>query len=115
MLAAAPELVWEALTTSPQLSEWFGARVEMEPRRGGRVLFRFPGGEVRRAVVEVFEPPRVLVLRWLPFAEKEGRVAPARMGRIDFRLDPDGPSTRLTVVESASADLAMSSSGGRSD
>jgi activator of Hsp90 ATPase-like protein len=55
LLPASPAEVWKALTDGGQVSEWFGAKVEMEPKRGGRVRFRFPDGSERSAVIETFE------------------------------------------------------------
>jgi uncharacterized protein YndB with AHSA1/START domain len=100
-LPASLENVWQALTRGPQLSAWFGARVELEPRPGGRASFHWPGGTVREASVEVFDPGRQLLLRWLPFErEASGAVRTAVPGHIRFVLEPEDGCTILTVTES---------------
>ncbi len=40
---AAPEVVYDALTTSDGLSKWWTTTVEMEPGPGGIIHFRFHG------------------------------------------------------------------------
>lgn len=92
--------VWAALTEGDRLSAWFGARVRLEARPGGRATFRWPDGTTRGATVEAVEAERLLILRWLPFADDaEGRRSPqpSTILRFLLRATPDG--TRLTVTE----------------
>jgi uncharacterized protein YndB with AHSA1/START domain len=57
---AAPEQVWEALTSAERLARWFGtARGEVVP--GGR--YALPEMETEGRLVEV-DPPHRLVLTW---------------------------------------------------
>ena len=101
LLPAPPAAVWEALTDSRQLSAWFGARVEMDPRRGGRVASYSPEGRVRGGVIEVFEPERLLVFRWLPFDhDPSGRVRPRPPARVRLALREASGGTLLSVSES---------------
>lgn len=101
VLPAAPAEVWDALTDAAQLSEWFGAEAEMDPRRGGRVDFRFPDGRRRGAVIETFEPERLLILRWLPFEQDAGGVSHARPStNVRFSLRARDGGTLLSVQES---------------
>jgi uncharacterized protein YndB with AHSA1/START domain len=100
-LARPPARIWHALTAADQLSAWFGAEVEIDPRPRGRITFRWPGGRVRDAVIEVAEPPRLLVLRWLPFErDRRGQARQVAAGRISFVLEAAGTGSRLTVKES---------------
>jgi uncharacterized protein YndB with AHSA1/START domain len=100
-LPADVEAVWQALTRGPELSAWFGARVELEPRPGGRASFHWPSGTVREASVEVFDPWRQLLLRWLPFElDANGAVRIAVPGHIRFVVEPGDRCTILTVTES---------------
>jgi uncharacterized protein YndB with AHSA1/START domain len=100
VLPAPPARVWEALSVPGQLSAWFGARADIDPRPGGRALFRWPDGAERGAVVETAEAPRLLVFRWLPFDRRGG--GPIRLigaGRVRIELEPHEGGTLLTVVE----------------
>lgn len=114
-LPASVEAVWQALTRGPELSAWFGAEVELEPHAGGRASFRWPGGTMREAAVEVFDPQRQLLLRWLPFERDPGGVSRvAAPGHIRFVLESRDDGTVLTVTESLfgepqGANLAMAS------
>jgi uncharacterized protein YndB with AHSA1/START domain len=100
-LHAAPATVWRALTQGPELSSWFGARVDLEPRLGGRAVFTWPDGRARDATVEVFDPERQLVLRWLPFErDADGATRVMAPGYIRFLLDAVGDGSVLSVSES---------------
>lgn len=99
-LDASPAEVWHALTDSSQLSEWFGAEVEIEPRRGGRVRVRFTDGRERGAVVEALDRERLLILRWLPFERRSNGTTVARPStNVRFSLEPRGSRTMLVVHE----------------
>jgi uncharacterized protein YndB with AHSA1/START domain len=87
---AEPSDVWEALTDSEQLEDWFASDVELDATPGGRAVFRWGNGEERSARVEAVDPERLLSLRW----EDDG-------GEVVFTLEPVESGTRLVVVESA--------------
>jgi uncharacterized protein YndB with AHSA1/START domain len=94
---APPEEVWEALTDSERLEEWFANDVDFDLERGG--VFRWDDGETRHAVVEQVEPGRRLAIRWWdPEAPEESEVT--------FTLDQTEDGTRLVVTETASCDWA---------
>src|SRR5262245_22385904 len=57
---APPHEVWPAVTKSDELSSWFGADVRLEPRPGGRGVFRWADGVERHVVVEHVESERRL-------------------------------------------------------
>lgn len=50
-LSATPAQVWEALTVSEIMSEWYPTAVIIDPQPGGRVELTFPGGEPEIGVV----------------------------------------------------------------
>ncbi|HET9938646.1 MAG TPA: SRPBCC domain-containing protein [Gaiella sp.] len=89
VLPVSPDEAWEALTEPEQLEEWFANDVELDPRPGGRGVFRWDDGEVRRAVVETVEEAERLVLRW----DDDGVV--------ELRLDEHPDGTRVHVRETA--------------
>jgi uncharacterized protein YndB with AHSA1/START domain len=99
-LQAGAAAVWRALTRNAELSVWFGAQVELEPRSGGRAVFLWPDGRRRDARVEVFDPERQLLLRWFPFERQEdGATESKAPGYIRFVLEPHDEETVLTVTE----------------
>lgn len=120
LLPASPAEVWKALTEGDQVSKWFGAEVEMDAERGGRVRFHFPDGSERGAVIEAFETERLLVLRWLPFEhDSEGRTESRPSTNVRFFLKPSEGGTLLLVQESlpalSSREPTAPETGGDSD
>ena len=98
LIPAPPTDVWAALTEPEQLSVWFGASAQAHP--DGSVTFHSKDGTVRRAVIDVSEPARLLVLRWLPFERNAlGRVIQRPVTKVSFTLTPAPGGTRLRVVE----------------
>jgi uncharacterized protein YndB with AHSA1/START domain len=94
VLPVPPDEVWAALTDPERLEEWFASEVELEPEPGGRGLFRWGSGEVRRAFVEEVEPERRFAFRW------REEAAPTEESRVTFTLEELPEGTRLTVTES---------------
>jgi uncharacterized protein YndB with AHSA1/START domain len=86
---ASPAEVWEALTESERLEEWFANEVELDARPGGVGVFRWGDGAQRRAVVREIEPEERLVLDW----EDDGQVV--------LELEEVDGGTRLHVVETS--------------
>ena len=100
VLAATREEVWAALTRSEELSAWFGADVEIDPRPGGRATFRWADGTERAAMVEDVEPERRLAFRWLPFqSTTDGDIVIMPPARVVITLHPVTGGTRVRVVE----------------
>ena len=89
VLPAPPGEVWEALTDPDRLAEWFANDVELDPRPGGRGVFRWDNGEVRTALVEEVEEARRFGFRWTD--EEPGEVA--------FDLEEVEGGTKVTVRE----------------
>ncbi|HKN64501.1 MAG TPA: SRPBCC domain-containing protein [Gaiellaceae bacterium] len=81
--------VWEALTDSERLEEWFASEVQLDARPGGEGVFRWGDGDERHAVVRELEEAERLVLDW----DDGGSVA------IELETVEDG--TRVHVVESS--------------
>jgi uncharacterized protein YndB with AHSA1/START domain len=99
-LPSPPDAVWAAITTPARLAAWFGASVEIEPRRGGAVRFRWRDGTERRGVVETAERPWRFAFRWRPIVRMSDGVGIGDVTRVEFRLEPASGGTRLTVTES---------------
>ena len=83
-----PDEVWKALTDPDQLEEWFANDVELDPREGGKGVFRWGDGEEKHATVVEAAPGERLVLDW----DDEGEV--------EFTLEEVEGGTRLLVRES---------------
>lgn len=98
-IAAAPEAVWEALTSSAFTTRYFfGRSVESDWQTGSPWLLRKPDGSVDvEGVVRDSAPPRKLVLTW--------RVAwmpdlPPCVVTYEIEPAAGGGAVRLTMTES---------------
>jgi uncharacterized protein YndB with AHSA1/START domain len=89
VLPVPREEAWDALTNEERLEEWFANDVELDARPGGKGVFEWDNGEVKRAVVEGVEEHERLVLRW----DDDGRV------ELELSDHPDG--TRVHVRETS--------------
>jgi len=91
-----PETVWQALTDARELTRWFPARAEVEPRVGGRVLFaRDMPGCAFDTRVDRWEPNQRLRL----LEPKEHDGAPVELA-MDFQLTARKGGTSLRLVHS---------------
>jgi uncharacterized protein YndB with AHSA1/START domain len=100
VLPAPPEEVWEALTDPARLGEWFANEVELDPQPGGEGVFRWEGGEVRRATVHEVDVGRRFSFSW---SDEE---SPEEETRVVFTLEEVPEGTRVTVSESATGPRA---------
>jgi uncharacterized protein YndB with AHSA1/START domain len=97
---APPADVWPVVIDPDQVSAWFGADAELDPRPGGRAVFRWPDGTERAAVIEDVDPGRRLAFRWLPFQRTaDGETITVPPSRVAITLDPVPEGTRVRVVE----------------
>ncbi len=65
LIARPPAKVWAALTEPKVLANWLGA-AEVEPKRGGKFVFRFHDTDtVMTGKIAAFEPERVLEYSWV--------------------------------------------------
>jgi uncharacterized protein YndB with AHSA1/START domain len=62
------EKVWRAITEPAQLAHWFPTTIDGERAAGARLRFEFPKDQLPAFDGEmlVFDPPRVMELRWGP-------------------------------------------------
>jgi uncharacterized protein YndB with AHSA1/START domain len=98
-LAAPPDEVWHAVTDADSLGEWLDAEVELDVRPGGAGTFRFPDGEVRRAMVREVDEGERLSFTWWPVTGP----GVGRTSTVSFEIVPAGGGSRLRLVETASA------------
>ncbi|HEY2068614.1 MAG TPA: SRPBCC family protein [Rhizomicrobium sp.] len=102
-IAAAPEKIWTALTSSEFTTRYFfGRSVESDWRQGSTWTLRMPDGrEDIVGVVREANPPRRLVLTWnIAWAE-----FPQAIVAYDIE-DAGNGVTRLTMTESHPTPLA---------
>jgi len=104
-VAAPVERVWRALTDHEEFGAWFRVRLEgpFVPGEVSRGRITYPGYEhlAWEARVVAMEAPRLFAFTWHPYAvdpDKDYSSEPPT--RVEFRLEPEGEGTRLTVTES---------------
>ena len=102
-IRSTPEKVWAALTQGDFTAQyWFGFRVDVEQKAGGRVRFVPPKG--RKAFdhydgkVLVFDPHRTLSYTWMPECGKGEIAADVSPSRVTFELTPMGAMVKLRVI-----------------
>jgi uncharacterized protein YndB with AHSA1/START domain/DNA-binding transcriptional ArsR family regulator len=94
-IKAAPERVWEAITTPEFTARYFhGARITMT---GGRYVSRGPDGSLwgDDTVLE-WDPPRRLVHGWRSLYDEE--LAKEETSRVTWEIEPQGNGTCLLTV-----------------
>jgi uncharacterized protein YndB with AHSA1/START domain len=108
-IAAPVERVWALITEGEHVGRWFGdAGAEIDLRPGGAMLLRWSEyGEVRARVEDV-EPPHRFAYRWAARNAAPGEeLGEGNSTRVEFTLAADGDRTRLRVVETGFASLAV--------
>jgi uncharacterized protein YndB with AHSA1/START domain len=113
-IAATPEQVWAALTTSEFSRKYFfGNAVEIDLRVGGAYIVRTPDGalHISGEVIEC-DPPKKLTItfnvNWPELIEKLGPTL------VTYEIEPAGDAVRLTLTEAHDRPLSDDIlSGGR--
>ena len=101
-LAHPPARVWAALTTAEGLAAWFGDEASIDLRPGGAAQLRCASGYAVDMRVERVDEPTVFGFTW---QLQELSEDDPRRTYVEFTLEPAGPGTRLTVVETGFAQL----------
>jgi uncharacterized protein YndB with AHSA1/START domain len=101
-LAHPPARVWAAITTAEGLGAWFGDEATIDLRPGGSAQINWKEGPTADIRVERVEEPVAFGFTWQIYGLPEGDP---RRTYVEFTLEPAGPGTRLTVVESGFAQL----------
>ena len=125
-LRAPVSRVWKAIADSREFGRWFGFELEGAFEPGRTISGRFTGGFDEAALleyqkrlgltpskvklpegptvfctVERIEPERYFSFRWIPYgidAEADPEREPTTL--VEFRLEPAGDGTLLTITES---------------
>ena len=106
VIDAPVDVVWAVVTEPEHVARWFSDSAELELRPGGRVALRWDDFGTVRGRVERLEPPHFFSFRWV--VPRVPGVDPTEDNAtlVEFSLDAEGDSTRLTVVESGFPALA---------
>jgi uncharacterized protein YndB with AHSA1/START domain len=104
-LDAPVSRVWRALTDHREFGEWFRVALEnpFVPGRESRGHITYPGYEhiVFHATVREMLPERLFSFAWHPYAIEPGvDYSDEPPTLVEFRLQPHGNGTELTVTES---------------
>jgi len=113
-IAAAPEKVWQALTSSEFTRKYFWDRdIDIEPKLGGAFALKLPDGKVNvRGKVIAWDPPRKLAVTWQVGWPQEFSKLPECA--VTYEIAQAGEAVRLTMTESHSWNVPEAIlSGGR--
>lgn len=99
---AAPEIVYEVVSSPDHLQHWWPDEAHYEPTPGstGEIVFgeRGAGGAVVSLTVLEAIAPRTFSFRWTHPAAEEAAVGNSLL--VTFELVPAGAGTRLKMTES---------------
>jgi uncharacterized protein YndB with AHSA1/START domain len=101
-IEAAPEVVYEVISTPKHLREWWPDEAELEPVPGATGVISFgdrsqPEAKVVPLTVMEADPPRRFSFRWT-YAEGEAAMS-ANSLLVTFELVPSGAGTLLRFTE----------------
>ena len=103
VIQAAPSLVFSFFTDNERWAAWWGPGSTIEPKTGGQIYIRHPGGvESAGEVVEVTAPERIV----FTYGFVGGKPIPPGSSRVTIRLEAAGFGTRLHLLhEFAETDM----------
>lgn len=100
---AERETVFRFFTDDRRWASWWGPGSTIDPRPGGAILIRYPGGvEVTGEVVEIETPERIV----FTYGYVSGAPIPPASSLVTIRLEAAGDSTRVHLTH-AFADPAV--------
>ncbi|HEY9294151.1 MAG TPA: SRPBCC domain-containing protein [Microlunatus sp.] len=95
-IAAAPEIVFDYLTTAEGMTAWMGQHAELDPQPGGVFAVDIAGYPVRGNYLRL-ERPQTVVVSW-GFAGSND--LPAGASTVEFRLTSIEGGTRVDLTHS---------------
>jgi uncharacterized protein YndB with AHSA1/START domain len=105
-LKAPIDRVWRALADPAEFGSWFRVKLQDSTFRPGDISrghITYPGYEhlVWEARVVAMDRPNLFSFTWHPYAvEPDADYSSEPPTLVEFRLQPQGDGTRLTVTES---------------
>ena len=92
VIQAKPDTVFSFFTNSDRWATWWGSGSTIDPRPGGALLIRHPGGvESSGEVLEVSAPERIV----FTYGFNSGTPIPPGSSTVTIRLEPLDAGTRL--------------------
>ncbi|MGH7677657.1 MAG: SRPBCC family protein [Gemmatimonadaceae bacterium] len=98
-IQAMPDVVFRFFQDSERWARWWGAGSTIEPKAGGDVYIRHPGGVESRGKVLEIDPPRRLVFT---YGFSTGKPIPDGSSRVTIVLEPQPKGTRLRLTHELS-------------
>ena len=94
VIRAQREVVFRFFTDSARWAAWWGAGSTIDPRPGGRVFIRYPGGiEVSGEIVEIDEPERIV----FTYGFVAGSPIPPGSSLVTIALERERAGTRVRL------------------
>jgi uncharacterized protein YndB with AHSA1/START domain len=106
VINAPRDRVWAVLTEADHVARWFGDSARVDLRPGGKMVFGWKEHGSHYARVEKVEPPGFFSYRWARTPGAEPVAGNSTL--VEFTLVPEGPGTRLLVVETGFDHLDVS-------
>ena len=92
VIEAPRELVFRFFTDPTRWATWWGAGSTIDPRRGGKLLIRYPDGtEALGEVLDIESPERIV----FTYGYASGKMIPPGGSQVTIRLEEDSRGTRL--------------------
>ncbi len=108
VIAAPVERVWAVLTEPEQVGQWFGqgtpAQIDLRP--GGTMVLDHGAHGTFPTRIEKVDPPHYFSFRWASAYPGE-EATEKNSTLVEFALTPEADGTRLRLVESGFASLAI--------
>ena len=94
-IQAVPATVFRFFQDSDRWAKWWGAGSTIDPKPGGDIYIRHPGGVESRGKVLELDPPRRLVFT---YGFSTGKPIPDGSSRVTIVLEPQASGTRLKLT-----------------
>lgn len=92
VIRARPATVFTFFTDTPRWASWWGSGSTIDPKPGGRVLIRYPGGnEASGEVIEIAPPERIV----FTYGYTSGRPIGPGESQVTIRLEAHEAGTRV--------------------
>ena len=95
LIQAPPETVFMFFQDSARWARWWGAGSTIDPRKGGAVAIKHPGGVESGGTILEIHPPTRLVFT---YGFVSGDPIPVGSSRVTIALKPERGATRLTLT-----------------